>query len=99
VCRKFWEIETASLLEFPQEGRLIRIKQVGSNLGFLELTSLRERLAEQTSDLARYVQLARRGAERDYCHTHRGTARCSADQRPYRVDGRDANARLFFQMP
>lgn len=101
VCSKFWEVETASLVEFPQEGRLVRIKQISDDLGFLELTALRERLAGQDSQLARYVALARRGAERDFCYTQREKprGRCSADQRPYRTDGRDANARLFFRMP
>jgi 3',5'-cyclic AMP phosphodiesterase CpdA len=100
VCSKFWEVQTASLVEFPQEGRLVRVKQVSEDLAFLELTAIRERLADQGTELARYVALARRGAERDYCHTKRGTkVRCSADQRPYRADGHDANARLFFRLP
>jgi 3',5'-cyclic AMP phosphodiesterase CpdA len=100
TCTHFWEIETSSLIEFPQEGRLVRIKQIDDDLAFLELTALRERLTDQSTDLARYVSLARRGAERDYCHTKRETTvRCSADQRPYRADGRDANARLFFRLP
>jgi 3',5'-cyclic AMP phosphodiesterase CpdA len=99
-CSRYWEVETASLIEFPQEGRLVRIKQVSDDLAFLELTALRERLADQGTELARYVALARRGAERDYCHTHRETdVRCSRDKRPYRADGRDANARLFFRLP
>lgn len=101
VCSKFWEVETASLIEFPQEGRLVRIKQISEDLAFLELTALRERLVSQDSELARYVALARRGAERDFCYTQRETpkGRCSADQRPYRTDGRDASARLFFRLP
>ncbi|HEX8110917.1 MAG TPA: metallophosphoesterase [Kofleriaceae bacterium] len=101
VCSKFWEVETASLVEFPQEGRLVRIKEISGDLGFLELTALRERLASPDSPLARYVALARRGAERDFCFTQREKprGRCSPDQRPYRTDGRNANARLFFRMP
>jgi hypothetical protein len=100
TCAHFWEVETASLIEFPQEGRLMRIKQIGDNLAFLELTMLRERLASDDNDLAKYVALARRGAERDYCHTHPDQQPpCSVDQRPYRTDGRDTNARLFFRMP
>jgi hypothetical protein len=101
TCTKFWEVETASLIEFPQEGRLVRIKQISEDLAFLELTALRERLVSQDSELARYVELARRGAERDFCYTKREKpeGQCSADQRPYRTDGRDANARLFFRLP
>jgi 3',5'-cyclic AMP phosphodiesterase CpdA len=101
ACSTFWEIETASLIEFPQEGRLVRIKQVSEDLAFLELSALRERLVSQDSELAHYVALARRGAERDFCYTQRETpkGRCSPDQRPYRTDGHDANARLFFRLP
>lgn len=101
VCSRFWEVETASLIEFPQEGRLVRIKQISEDLAFLELTALREHLVSQDSELARYVALARRGAERDFCYTNRDKpqGRCSVDQRPYRTDGHDANARLFFRLP
>lgn len=98
-CKHYWEVETASLIEFPQEGRLVRIKQINDDLGFFELTALRERLTDENSELARHVQLARRGAERDFCYTRRGSVRCSVDQRPYRTDGRDTNARLFFALP
>jgi hypothetical protein len=101
VCSHFWEVETASLIEFPQEGRIVRIKQVSDELAYLEVTALRERLVSQDSELARYVALGRKGAERDFCYTKRETPnlRCSPDQRPYRTDGRDANARLFFRLP
>jgi 3',5'-cyclic AMP phosphodiesterase CpdA len=100
-CANYWEVETASLIEFPQEGRLVRIKKVNDKLAYFELTALHERLASPDTDLAHNVRLARRGAERDYCYTHRGEEklRCTADQRPYRLDGRDANARLFFALP
>jgi hypothetical protein len=100
-CANYWEVETASLIEFPQEGRLVRIKKVSDKLAYFELTALHERLASPDTDLAHNVRLARRGAERDYCYTHRGeeNLRCTADQRPYRLDGRDANARLFFALP
>jgi len=98
-CSRYWEVETASLIEFPQEGRLVRIKKINEGLAFLEVTALRERLTSEDNDLARYVRLARRGAERDFCYTRRGSVRCSGDKRPYRTDGRDANARLFFALP
>ena len=101
VCSHFWEIETASLIEFPQEGHIVRIKKVSDDLAYLELTALRERLVSQDTELARYVTLGRKGAERDFCYTKRENpdVRCSADQRPYRTDGRAANARLFFKLP
>ena len=97
TCTRFWEIETASLIEFPQEARMIRIKQVGQRLGFLEVSTFSEQLADPSSQMARYVNLARRGAERDHCVTHQ--ARCSEDKRPYRTDGNSTSARLFFKLP
>jgi hypothetical protein len=97
TCTKFWEIETASLVEFPQEARMVRIKQVGQGLAFLEVSTFGEQLAEPASEMARYVSLARRGAERDHCVTHQ--ARCSEDKRPYRTDGNSTSARLFFRLP
>nr|HEX4316760.1 metallophosphoesterase [Kofleriaceae bacterium] len=98
VCTHYWEVETDSLIEFPQEGRLVRIKRLAGNLAFLELTVFRERLDNPDGELGKYIDLARRGVERDFCHT-KTWARCSDDQRVYRQDGRDANARLFFRMP
>jgi hypothetical protein len=97
-CEKFWEIETASLIEFPQEGRLVRIKQVGKHLAFLELSMVQERLADGSSDLAKFSVLARQGAERDYCHNHPSPS-CRTYKRPVRTDGRDTDARLFFKLP
>jgi hypothetical protein len=97
TCTRFWEIETASLVEFPQEARLLRIKQLGKQLAFLEVSTFGEQLADADSQMARYVNLARRGAERDHCVTHE--ARCSEDKRPYRTDGNGTSARLFFKLP
>jgi hypothetical protein len=97
TCTKFWEIQTASLIEFPQEARMIRIKQVGRHLAFLEVSTFTEQLTDPTSQLARYVGLARRGAERDFCATY--DVRCSDDKRPYRTDGNSTAARLFFALP
>lgn len=97
VCSHFWEIETGSLVEFPQEGRLIRIKQLGQQLAYLEVSAFTEQLVAHDTDVARYVDLARRGAERDHCVTH--DARCSEDHRPYRTDGYHTAGRLFFKLP
>jgi hypothetical protein len=97
TCTRFWEIETASLVEFPQEARMVRIKQVGEQLAFLEVSTFGEQLTQPDSQMARYVNLARRGAERDHCVTHE--ARCSEDKRPYRTDGNSTAARLFFKLP
>jgi hypothetical protein len=98
VCTHYWEVETASLIEFPQEGRIVRIKQVAGDLAFFELTVFHERLANPDGEIGKLIDLARAGAQRDFCHT-KPTASCTADQRVYRQDGRDANARLFFKLP
>lgn len=97
TCSKFWEVQTASLVEFPQEVRMVKIRQLGRNLGYLEIPTFGESLADQTSQQAQLIRLARRGAERDHCVTHAG--RCSDDKRAYRTDGNDLAARLFFRMP
>ena len=59
--KKFWEIETGSVIEFPQEGRMIRLKQLGSKHAFLEVSTFTERLASAGGEYARLVALARRG--------------------------------------
>jgi 3',5'-cyclic AMP phosphodiesterase CpdA len=97
TCTRFWEVQTASLVEFPQEARLVRIKAAGERLGFLEVSTFHEQLVDPDSLMARYVRLARRGAERDWCVTTE--ARCSTDQRVYREDGNSTSARLFFRFP
>lgn len=97
TCTKFWEIQTASLIEFPQEMRMVKIKQMGTNLGFLEVPTFSENLTDPTSQNAQFIRLAKRGAERDHCVTHEG--RCSDDKRVYRTDGNDTAARLFFKLP
>jgi hypothetical protein len=97
ACRNFWEIETGSLLDFPQEGRMVRIKQIGPRDGFLEVFTFRESLQGRDQEYTNLVTLARRGAERDYCRTHH--VACSDDLRPYRTDGRETQGRLFFRIP
>jgi hypothetical protein len=97
ACTRFWEVESGSLIEHPQEGRLVRIKTVGKGLAFIETVVFTERLADPNSELARRVQLARRGAEHDRCLSP--DFRCSDDERVRRADGRFTNARLFFRLP
>lgn len=97
VCSSFYEIETAGVVEFPQEGRVVRIKELGDGIAFLELTTFGARLADG-NEFSNVVARARRGAERDHCRT-KPDARCSEDLRPYRDDGEQTNARLFFALP
>jgi hypothetical protein len=97
VCSSFYEVETGSIVDFPQEGREVRIKYVGGGVAFLELTTFGANVlpGDAFSDA---VDRVRRGAERDLCRT-RLDERCSYDHRPYRSDGHDTNARLFFTLP
>jgi len=97
-CKKFWEIETGSIIEFPQEGRLVRLKLAGAGLAYLEVVTFGERLERTDDELGRALALGHRGAERDYCRTH-DDVRCSEDLRVYRDDGLHTNARLFFKLP
>lgn len=97
ACSDFWEIETGSLIEFPHEGRLVRIKTVGAGLGFIETTIFRERLAHSNQEIFSHVLRARRGGMRDHCG--KPEIRCSPDGVPRRDDGRHTHARLFFRLP
>jgi hypothetical protein len=97
VCDKFWEIETSSLLEFPQEARRVRIKYAGDGLAFLELVAFRERLLKE-DERAAGIELARAAAQRDACTTTQDLP-CTKDQRVIRSDGHDTNVRLWFRMP
>ncbi len=99
VCSHFWEVETGSLIEFPQEGRLVRIKQVSTTDAFIEVSTFGEQLDSADAAFARLVELGHRGAERDYCHNHTEVGACSDTLRPYRTDGRETQGRLFFKLP
>ena len=97
VCKSFYEIETASIVDYPQEGRVIRIKDAGAGLAFLELTTFGTQLIDN-DEFSKVVAIEKHGAERDYCRTN-GGVRCSEDLHPYRDDGDETNARLFFKVP
>jgi hypothetical protein len=97
-CQHFWEVMTGSVIEFPQEARLVRLKEVGRGLAFLELVTFGERLDNGDDALTRAVELGHRGARHDYCANHEASL-CSDDLRPYRDDARHTSARLFFQLP
>jgi hypothetical protein len=99
VCNGFWEVQTASLLEFSQEARQIKIKSAGEGMAFLEVVSFQERLANTTDERARAVALARAAAQRDWCRSQ-PNARCSeGNRRVHRADGDDTYARLWFKLP
>jgi hypothetical protein len=97
ACTQFWEVQTASLLEFPQEARRVKIKYAGRGMGFLEVVAFHENLTNRDDDLGRAVDRARTAAELDRCRT--SDAKCSEDHRVYRTDGHDTNARLWFKLP
>lgn len=96
ACSKFWEVATASLLEFPQEARRVKIKDVGDGLGFLELVAFRERL-EGRDERTTAIKTARTAGERDWCYST-PSATCE-NNHVQRTDGHDANARLWFLLP
>lgn len=98
VCTQFWEVQTASLLEFPQEARRVKIKYAGKGMGFLEVVAFHENLSNGDDDLGRAIARARAAAELDRCRTA-ADAKCSDDHRVYRTDGNDTNARLWFKLP
>jgi hypothetical protein len=98
-CTHFWEIETGSVIEFPQEGRLVRLKYVGGGIAFLDLVAFKEHLTNAGDDFSQAVALARRGAQRDYCQDPTHHVTCTADKRVIRTDGRHTNGRLFFRLP
>jgi 3',5'-cyclic AMP phosphodiesterase CpdA len=98
TCTRFWEIETGAMIEFPQEARLVRLKYAGNGLAYFDLTTFTERLEPEQNELMQAVARGRRGAERDYCHTHT-EIKCSPDLHVQRQDGRHTNARLFFRLP
>lgn len=98
VCTRFWEVQTASLLEFPQEARRVRIKYAGKGMAFLELVVFQENLQNRNDQIGRAIALARAAAQRDRCRTD-ASVKCSDDNRVYRTDGNDANVRLWFKLP
>ncbi|HWO23400.1 MAG TPA: metallophosphoesterase [Kofleriaceae bacterium] len=95
ACQQFWELESGSLIEHPQEARLVRIKTIGAGLAFIETVVFTDRLEDPTGPFAQRVMLARRGADHDRCLSFR----CSGDNHVRREDGRFTSARLFFKLP
>lgn len=96
VCKHFWEVETGSILEVPQEARLVTLKHLGRGVVFFELIAFGERLRRDAGDgFIPLVERAQRGANRDHCRKHR----CNPDGLPRRDDGADTFARLFFCLP
>jgi 3',5'-cyclic AMP phosphodiesterase CpdA len=97
ACTKFWELESGSLIEHPQEARLARFKSIGAGLAFIETVTFAEQLADPSNEFGQRARLARRGADRDHCLLP--NMRCSDDHRVRRIDGGFTHARLFFKLP
>lgn len=97
IVTHFWELETGSLLERPQEGRMIRLELVAGDLAFIETVVFSEGLRARGTPFAKEVVLAQIGAARDKCELPQ--IRCSVDGRVRRTDGPHTNARLFFRLP
>lgn len=97
VTTHFWELETASLIEAPEEGRLVRLKDLGGGLAYFETVVFSVNLRDRSTVFARQIQLALDGAQRDHCQ--QPGFRCTPDHRVLRDDGEHTNARLFFRLP
>jgi len=90
----FWEVQTSSIIGFPQEGRWITVREVG-DLGFLELLPFSHGFVlNDATPFRRLLGFAERGAKRDACRK----TEC-LDGEPIRRDGVYGAARLFFRLP
>lgn len=90
----FWEVQTGSIIGFPQEARWVTLRVLSDRLGFLELLPFGQQVvAEPGSPLAETLARAERGAKRDKCRK-----RPCIDGEPIR-DGKHGAVRLFLELP
>lgn len=90
----FWEVQTGSIIGFPQEARWVTLRVLSDRLGFLELIPFGQQVvAESGSPLAETLARAERGAKRDKCRK-----RPCIDGEPIR-DGKHGAVRLFVELP
>ncbi len=90
----FWEIETASIIGFPQEARWISIRTLNDRIAFLELLPFGHGVVpDSQTPIGRALERAERGARRDQCR-HGGCV----DGEPVR-DGSAGAVRLFVELP
>lgn len=58
VANGFWRIETASLVDFPQEGRIVEMFELGPGKYALKLTMIRPDPHDPVADLSRKLSIA-----------------------------------------
>ena len=91
----FWEVETSSLIGFPQEARWVTVRQLSRDIGVLELVPFGHGFVlDGRSSFVRLLERAERGARRDRCRHH-----ACIDGEPSRDDGAGGAVRLFFWLP
>ncbi|MBK7534778.1 MAG: metallophosphoesterase [Myxococcales bacterium] len=90
---RFWEVETSSVIGFPQEARWVTLRSLGPGLGFIELVPFGHNVPmDESTPVRRALLRGAQGAERDAC-------RKKGCVRPQRTDGEHAAARLFIRLP
>jgi hypothetical protein len=99
----FWEVQTASIIGFPQEARYITLRKVSPTIGFLEVIPFGHGFVlDDSTQFRKLLRRAEAGAKRDWCRRYRGpfasTAPCVAGE-PVRHDGEHGAARLFVRLP
>ncbi len=101
-CSGFWQIETASLIDFPQEQRLIEIFDNGDGTGTIRGAALRhgferaKRLAERDDRCALYLTDAKAVAA---AISEADLASLCGEGGVRQGEARDRNVDLMFHMP
>lgn len=90
----FWEIEAGSIISWPHEARLMTIKQLSEDIGFIEMISFGPQFKDIPGTESDYVNRGLAGAKRDVCTG----GRCvEGEPEPYPHE--DNHVRLFFKIP
>ena len=93
--KRLWEIVAPSTLEYPQLGRQVTLFAVpGTDLAYFEYLSFEPHPRDRQDAL--YVERARAGAKRDYCHEH--PKRCTQGE-PHPPEQYLTHARLWLRIP
>lgn len=92
---KFWEIQTASIIGFPQEARWITLRRLDDRIAFLELIPFGHGYTlDDSTPFRQALARAQRGAKRDKCRK-----KPCVDGEPIRTDDQYGPVRLFFELP
>ncbi len=77
----FWEVITDSILEYPQEGSLVTIRDLGNGTGAIDVQSISKNMTNECQ-LKKEADLALEDAKKDHFRV---------------IDEQDRNARLIFK--